>query len=279
MRLPFFTLITGSSQGFGKALAFECASRGRNLILVALPDSGLNAVARFIRKNYQVEVLTFEMDLCNQENCHVLYQQVTQRGLLVNTLINNAGILGGIYRFKDRPVELYQKQLQLNVETPTTLTYLFLDQLIENSPAHILNVGSLAAFFCLPSKQVYSATKSYLLSFSRSLSLELKLKKVFVTVVCPGGMNTTPLLCYQNTSGGFVSRFANMDPETVARIAIDNMLSKQEVVVPGLLNRVLIFLDRLIPGRVKQMLIASEMQNLKSGKVHRMIENFQIVNR
>lgn len=52
----FYTLITGTSDGFGKALALECARRGMNLILVALPDSGLLHLAAFIQKNFFVDV-------------------------------------------------------------------------------------------------------------------------------------------------------------------------------------------------------------------------------
>ena len=59
MRNKNYVLITGASEGFGKALALECAGRKMNLILVALPDSGLDNLAAYIRKNFAVKVFFF----------------------------------------------------------------------------------------------------------------------------------------------------------------------------------------------------------------------------
>ena len=63
-----FTLITGASEGFGKALAIECASRKINLVLVALPGPELNNLADFIKRNFGVAVYTIEKDLTNEDN-------------------------------------------------------------------------------------------------------------------------------------------------------------------------------------------------------------------
>jgi short-subunit dehydrogenase len=62
-----YTLITGASMGLGKALARECASRGRNLILVALPNEGLGEVAETLRSEFGVAVVIFETDLTGPE--------------------------------------------------------------------------------------------------------------------------------------------------------------------------------------------------------------------
>ena len=272
MKSPYYALITGGSEGFGKALAFECARRGMNLILVALPETGLDSLSEFIKRNFGVDVVYFEMDLRDQTNCHILHDEVVALNLPVKTLINNAGI-GGMHFFRERPPQFYYGQLLLNVATPTLLTHLFYDDLCRHNPSYIMNVSSLAAYFNLPHKQVYGATKSYLLSFSRSLAPEFKKNGVTVTAVCPGGMNTSPLLCYQNRCGGPVCRISIMEPETVARIAIDKMLQGKTVVIPGIVNRFLIFLDRLTPAFIKHRLVVKAMTRLKSGKIHSMIQH------
>jgi len=58
-------------------------------------------------------------------------------------------------------------------------------------------------------------------------------QKIYVSTICPGGMNTTPLLILLNRSGNQISRWSVMNPECVAKIAIDKMLQNKEMIIPG----------------------------------------------
>jgi short-subunit dehydrogenase len=255
-----FVLITGASEGFGKALALECARRNRNLVMVALPGVELHHLADFIEKNFCVQVVCIEADLSKMEDCIKVYETVTSQQLQINILINNAGI-GGTHLFEDRNVIDYHRQIQLNVTAPTVLTRLFLDNLKANGPSHVLNVSSLASFFCLPKKQVYAATKSYLLAFSRSLRRELRKSNVRVSVLCPGGMNTTPALTLSNRTGTWLSQWSIMDPEQVALLAIDEMINNKGVIIPGKWNRLFLAIDRMLPKMIKEKLIDLQMSS------------------
>lgn len=265
MRNENFALITGASEGFGKALALECAARHMNLLLVALPDSGLSSLACFIERNYDVSVLFFENDLSKKDECLHLFEEIKQKELQINVLINNAGI-GGTHFFEDRDIDFYYRQIELNVVAPTLFTHFFLETLEKNSPSHILNVGSLASFFNLPKKGVYGGTKSYLVSFSKSLRRELKTKNVFVSTVCPGGMNTTPMLILQNKNMKGMGRWSVMDPEEVAKIAIDGMLAKKGVIIPGFWNSLFMLFDKLLPKWFKEILIERSMKQARAFK-------------
>ena len=215
-----YTLITGASEGLGKALAFECARRNMNLILVALPGPELTALANLIKANYPVQVICIGKDLCRDESCQELYDEVTALSLTVNMLINNAGI-GSTVLFEDGSPGLFEKQIRLNVLATTLLTRLFLKTLQLNSHSYILNVGSMASFFYLPKKQVYGATKSFIYFFSKSLRKELRKNNVHVSVLCPGGMNTNLALTLMNKTGNRLSRLSVMNPEEVVPVAID----------------------------------------------------------
>src|SRR5215212_5642183 len=103
-----YTLITGASEGLGKALAIECARRQMNLILVALPGPELHSLSDFIRRNFSVDVVAIEKDLCRDESCVTLFNEVTALNLSVNMLINNAGI-GSTVLFEEGTVSLYEK--------------------------------------------------------------------------------------------------------------------------------------------------------------------------
>jgi short-subunit dehydrogenase len=147
---------------------------------------------------------------------------------------------------------------------PTLLSHLFLDMLEKNSPAHILNVSSLASFFYLPKKQVYGGTKSYIVSFSKSLRRELKSKNINVSTVCPGGMNTTLPLVLQNKNLTGISRWSVLNPEEAAQITIEGMLKKKELIIPGFWNRLFILLDKLLPKWLKEFLTDRQMKKSKT---------------
>lgn len=255
-----YALITGASEGFGKALALECADRKINLILAALPGSGLENLADFIRRNFNVKVFCFEHDLSRKVECHKLFEEIEGLHLPVNILINNAG-MGGTHLFEERNAAYYHRMIDLNISTPTLLAYLFLEMLERNSPSFILNVSSLAGFFYLPRKQVYGATKSYLVSFSKSLRRELKRKNISVSTVCPGAMNTKLDLVLYNRSLKGLSRWSVMNPEDVAKITIEGMLAKKEVIIPGFWNRVFMLMDKLLPKWLKERLTDRQMKS------------------
>src|ERR1700681_4586048 len=137
--VKFYTLITGASDGFGKALAIECARRNMNLVLVALPGPELIHLANFIKKNYPVDVKVFEKDLTKEGDCYDLHLQIGDLDLQVNILINNAGI-GNTQVFTKTSPEFFKQQIKLNVLATTLLTSLFIAGLKNTAPSYILNI-------------------------------------------------------------------------------------------------------------------------------------------
>lgn len=255
-----YTLITGASEGLGKAFALECAGRRQNLIIVALPLSGLCHLAAFIRSNYNVDVIEHEMDLSVEKNCYQLYQQVVKSGVRVNILINNAGI-GNTRGFIESCFESYKQQVDLNITSVVLLTHLFLPAM-QNQPSYILNISSLSTFFYLPKKQVYGATKSFIYSFSRSLRKELSPLNISVSVLCPGGMNTNLHQYISNKSLSFITRLSLVDPHKVASIAITGLLKGKEKIIPGRLNRLFLLLDKVVLQSLKDMLIIRQVNRI-----------------
>jgi len=261
-----YALITGASQGFGKALALEFANRNMNLILIALPNSGLPQLSSFICQNLHVDVHCLEMDLSTIESCYEIFEYVNNNSLQITCLVNNAGVLSQGY-FDGLDENFILKQIAVNVTTPTLLIRLLLDNLKANAPASILNISSMASFFSLPKKQVYGATKAYLTSFSKSLGKELKKDNISVTTICPGGLNTTNRLCYQNRILGWITRESVLNPEYAAKIAINAVLRKQTLIVPGFINKCLIVLDKLLPEFIKDKLTNRELNKFPEPKL------------
>ena len=103
MNTKYFTLITGASDGLGKFLAIEFASRRHPLILVALPGSRLLNVADYIRNQYMVEVHCLFEDLSTMAGCFELHRRVNELGVAIRYLINNAG-LGNTSPFTEKSI-------------------------------------------------------------------------------------------------------------------------------------------------------------------------------
>ena len=254
-----YALITGGSQGFGKSMALEFARRKTNLILVSLPNSGQWELSNFIRTQFKVEVLCLDLDLSSIDSCYIIADFIEDNNLSIKYLVNNAGILSRGF-FDEMDDTYIIKQIEVNVLAPTLLIKLLLDNLKKSSPSAILNISSMAAFFPMQKKQVYCGTKSYLLSFSKSLRKELKKDNISVTAICPGGLNTTTRLCYQNRIVGWITRESVLNPEEAAKIAIDGMMSKKMVIVPGFVNKCFMILDKLLPEFIKDLLANSEIK-------------------
>ena len=177
-----YTIVTGASQGLGKAIAIQLAKMHENLVLVALPESGLEDLSDFLSNNFNVDVHHLEFDLSIVENYTKFYNYVNEHSLNIKYLVNNAGILSR-GSFDTLSIDFILRQIEVNVIAPTMLTKLFLDNLKQNKPSGILNVSSLAGYFPLVEKQVYCGTKAYVLSFSRALRKELKQDNISVTTV------------------------------------------------------------------------------------------------
>lgn len=221
-----YALITGAREGLGKFLAIECAKKQMNLVLIALPGSGLKNLQNYVTKDFGVDVLCIETDLSQESNCYQLHQKLQNENISVSVLINNAGI-GGTFAFNAKE-PYYSKLISLNVTTPTILCRLFLSDLKKNAPSFIMNVGSLAGMFHLPNKQVYGGTKSYLFSFSKSLRRKLRHDGVFVSLLCPGGRNTYWRLTMENRMmSTWISRQSIMEPPMWQLLALEKCFRRK----------------------------------------------------
>ena len=232
----YHIIVTGASQGLGKALALELVRRGENLLLISLPNSGQEELTKFIQENSSVNVHHIELDLSNPNSLSNIRNYIDKNRLNIKYLINNAGVLSR-GSFDSLTPDFITKQIEVNVLAPTMLTHLLIDDLKQNSPSGILNVGSLAGYFPLVKKQVYCGTKAYILSFSKALRKELKPFGISVSTICPGGLNTTTRLCYQNRILGWFGRESVLSPEKAAEIGIKGLLRKERVIIPGILNK------------------------------------------
>jgi uncharacterized protein len=260
-----YALITGSGSGIGYAFAEALAQRKYNLVMVSLPGEGLHTTASELGKKYKVKAEAVETDLSNTDNCHSLFHWVIGKGISISVLINNAGI-GSNAPFTNYNTAFYEKQITLNTIVPVTLCRLFIPEMYKLPSAFILNMASMGAFFNMPNKEVYVATKSFLISFSKSLQFTLKDTPISMTILCPGSVNSNARLkeIHGNLKG--VGKRAVMNPHEVAEQGLDALFRKEKLYVPGRINRWLLRLNKIMPAFIKEAILMKEMNRQESLK-------------
>lgn len=256
----YYTLITGASEGIGKAMAYECGKRRMNLILTSLPGPGLQNVADIIIKQFGVKVITLEKDLTSREAPKEIYNWVKKRDLKVNMLINNAG-KGCLGPFDHFSYEFYNNMMQLNMISLVLLTRLFIPEMKSYPQSYILNLGSIASFYPMPYKVIYAASKVFVYSFSRALREELKNTSVHVSVLCAGPVITSPEVLVRIRKSGFFGKASAWKPSKLAHYAIKKLLEKRPVIIPGRINMLFILLNKFLPTSYKQSFLARKFNN------------------
>ena len=252
-----FALVTGASRGIGKSIANELANKKFNILLVARDAQLLNENAAEIRLKFGVEVDIFAIDLTENQAVEKLVQWIGEKSYSVSVLVNNAGYgLSG-------PIDAYtflehKNMMSLNMDVPVELTHRLLPMLKSQHKSYVLNIGSCASYQSVPGLNIYAATKSFVLSFSRGLRHELKNTSVSVSVVSPGATDTAfPTRAkVLGEKAVKMAKATNMTPEAVAKIAVEGMLKGRPEIITGLLNKMGVLLAWLLPKKVIEKSVA-----------------------
>jgi uncharacterized protein len=231
-------LITGASSGIGADLARELAARDHGVTLVARREERLEDLAEELTRDHGVRAETVACDVTDEEGRDRLQDELSDRGLEVEVLVNNAGFgSGGAFVELDGAKEA--SMVRTNCEAVVALTSAFLPAMVERGRGAILNLGSLIAFQPVPFQTTYGATKAFVLSFTEALHEELRGTGVTVTALCPGPVRTE-----FGEAGGFggaddrIPSWFWLAPEAVAEAGVEGLEKGRRVVVPGPLNQV-----------------------------------------
>ena len=178
-------LITGASSGIGAEIARGLAARGLGVTLVARREDRLLELAEELSAVHGIEAEVVTADVSSERSRNRLFNEVEQRGLTVEVLVNNAGFGSG-GRFTSLDATKEASMVRTNVEAVVALTGHYLPQMAERGRGAVLNVASLIAFQPVPFQATYGASKAFVLSFTDALHEEMRGTGVTVTAVCPG---------------------------------------------------------------------------------------------
>jgi len=247
-----WALITGASSGIGAAFARLLAARGMHLILTARREDRLRELASDLHTRHGTRTEIIVGDLCEAGSAKRLFDEVTQRGIAVELLINNAGF-GFVGVVDETDPHRMSEMVQLNITSLVELTYLFLPQMLERKHGGIINLASVAAFQPVAYMPVYAASKAFVLHYSEALWAECRDRGVTVTALCPG-TTQTDFFDVANVPG-WLKKHQFSTPEEVVKAALKALERRKQFVIPGWKNWLLSFGVRL--ARRKMVVLQS----------------------
>jgi short-subunit dehydrogenase len=250
-----YALITGATSGIGYELAKLFAQDGYNIIAVARTQADLDKVSEEFSK-YSVEVTTIVKDLFGETAATELYNEVKERGLQVEVLVNDAG--QGVYGlFLETDLEAQIRIIHLNIVSLTRLTYHFLQDMKARNSGKILQLASIVSQVPAPYQAVYGGTKAYVLKFTEALISELKDTNITITALQPGATNTD----FFNKAGAENSKIVEdrsklADPAKVAKDGFEALMSGDDKIVSGVKNKMQSAMSNIMP----ETMLADQMK-------------------
>ncbi|CAG2055836.1 unnamed protein product [Timema podura] len=183
-------IVTGSTDGIGKAYAYELAHRGVNIVLISRNIDKLNQVASEIKTNFNVETKVIAADFSKGQQVFNNIE-IELKDIPVGILVNN---VGRQYSYPMYLGEVPQQELwdilNINIGATTMMTRMLLPQMQHRKKGAIVNVSSGSELQPLPLMTVYAASKVFVKSFSDGLRFEYQDDGITVQHLSPLFVNT-----------------------------------------------------------------------------------------
>lgn len=189
-------IITGATGGIGSAIAYALAQKGFSLALIYnTAKTKAHELENELSK--QTTVKCYQCDVGDYKQIEEVVKSIKSDFGFVDTLINNAGI-SHVALFDTETQQSYEMVMNVNFRSAFTFCNLLVPDMISNKFGRIVNISSVWGQKPASCEVLYSASKSALLGFSRSLNAELAPSNVLVNAVCPGVIDTPMNACFSD---------------------------------------------------------------------------------
>ncbi|XP_052865828.1 very-long-chain 3-oxoacyl-CoA reductase [Anopheles cruzii] len=260
-KLGEWALITGATDGIGKAYAQALAKKGLNVILVSRTLSKLEDVAKEIETEYKVRTMVIDADFTGGAE---IYEKIRSRieNLDIGVLVNNVGMS---YANPEYLLELPDSEklinnlLNCNVLSVTRMCQLVMPGMVARHAGVVINISSLSAVIPAPLLTVYSASKAYMDKLSEDLASEYAKHNIVVQSVLPGPVAT-------NMSKIRKSTWMACAPKVFVANAINTLGHTRQTTgyFPHALLELAINLLSFISPRLMEKITLNTMQNIRA---------------
>lgn len=243
-------IVTGASSGIGKALSYEAAGRGAQVVMAARNIKALRTIEADL-KGKGLEVFAFQVDVSREDDCRKLVEATLAKYRRIDILINNAG-LSMRALFEEADLDVIRKLMDVNFWGTVYCSKHALPYLLK-SKGSVAGVSSIAGFKGLPGRTGYSASKFAMQGFLESLRIENLKKGLHVLIACPGFTASNIRLTALNAEGhqqGESPRDegAMMTAEEVARRMVDAIEKKKKYLIMTTTGKMTVFMNKFFPS-------------------------------
>lgn len=247
-----WAVVTGASEGIGRAIAIELAGRGLNLLLVARRGELLRELCVDLVRQHGIECMSAAVDLSTVDGCAAV--RARAGSLDVGLLVAAAGF-GSSGAFVAGSLDVERDMLAVNCASVLELVGHFGPQLVERGRGGVVLVSSVLAFQGVPGSAHYAATKAWVQTLAEGLQAEWRPLGVDVVSSAPGPVDT-----------GFAARAdlkmgAMLAPDVVARQTLD-ALGRRGTVRPGWLSKLLGYSLATLPRGARTAVLAQVMRGM-----------------
>jgi short-subunit dehydrogenase len=253
-----WVVVTGASSGLGREIARDLAKRHHaNLILVARRRERLAELKAELEKAYGIEARVISADLSKREDVDRVFTEATERE--VQAVILNAGVTH-FGHHHELSWDDFETMLDTNVRSAMRFVHHFVPYLLgKDHGGALMLVTSMTGLYPVPFQTAYSSTKAFLNSFGIGLHHELVGRNISITTFAPGGIATE-----MTENNGLLAHFGGglqiQSADFVAREAVDALVERRFLEVPGYFNRLQVFLPRFLPRRLVGRVVAGAYQ-------------------
>ncbi len=237
-------VITGASSGMGKEFVLQLSRQKSfdEIWVIARRTERLIA----LQDEVKAKIRPISLDLTREESIEEYRALLEQEKPIVDVLVNASGV-GRFGSFETMDLEYMYRMIDLNAKAYVGITYATLPYLTKGSEVYQLD--SLSSFQPVPYICVYGATKSFVLSFSRALNVELKSRGIRMMAVCPGWVKTE-FFDHAVTDDTITYYNKFFTPEQVITRALRDMKKGKDVSVCGFSIRAQVFFTKLLPHKL-----------------------------
>lgn len=189
-KLGSWAVVTGSTDGIGKAYAFVLAEKGMNIVLISRNPAKLETVANEIRANHRnIQVKTVAVDFTTSDTEYIPRVEEALKNLDVALLVNNVGMT---YDYPDEYLKIkggmktVHDVVNVNLTSLNAMVHVCLPAMVAKKKGAIVNISSLTAILPSPLMAVYSSSKAYVTKFSKTLEQEYSRYGIIIQTVQPG---------------------------------------------------------------------------------------------
>lgn len=182
-------LVTGGSRGIGKAIALRCADEGAKVVItwVSHEESAKDVVNEIHRKNGSA--MTIQADVRNEDDVKKVMSVIKKEYGKIDILVNNAGIMKNNLLLMTKTEE-FDLLVATNCKGPFLFSRAATKIMLKQKSGRIINISSVVGVYGSKGQSVYSATKSFVIGFTKSLAKELGPFGITVNAIAPGFIDT-----------------------------------------------------------------------------------------